>query len=172
MRTWISILMITAGLSLLSGCENGGGLINGTELPNMELPDAQGKIINLSDLRGNLVLVDVWASWCKPCRKQNPNLVKVYNKFKNASFKNAKGFTVYAISLDSKKEAWLNAIQKDGLPWPYQVSELTGWQSKAVEAYKLSAIPSSFLIDENGMIIGKDLNDIDLSKILENRLAK
>ncbi|WPQ61482.1 AhpC/TSA family protein [Chitinophaga sancti] len=124
--------------------------------------DTTGKIIKLSDFRGKYVLVDFWASWCKPCRAENPNLVKAYNKFKD------KNFTILGVSLDDEKtqRAWTAAVQKDGLPWT-QVSELKGFEGNAAKLYGITAIPSNFLIDPTGKIIAKNLRGEALEKKLE-----
>ncbi|CAN5282684.1 hypothetical protein BH09BAC1_BH09BAC1_15900 [soil metagenome] len=168
MRIFISLLV---GTLLLASCDSQKGkYINGVQLPVVTLPDRQKQPLALESLRGNIVLVDVWASWCTPCRKQHGKLVDLYNKYRSAKFQNAEGFLIYQISLDTEEEAWLNAIAKDKLDWPHHVSELKGWESSVVALYELESIPSSFLLDENGNIIGKDLSLFDLGKVLENKL--
>lgn len=153
-------------IMLLTACGGTDGrLINGATLPDVSLPSLRGNPMALSEFRGNIVLVDVWASWCKPCRKQNPQLVELYSTYKD------RGFKIYSISLDSDRDAWVKAIKTDKLNWPYHVSELKGWGSIVVDAYSIGAIPTSFLLDENGMIIGKDLRVADLKKLLDKRLA-
>lgn len=123
--------------------------------------DTTGKTVKLSDFRGQYVLVDFWASWCKPCRAENPNLLKAYNKYKD------KNFTILGVSLDEaeSRRAWLNAVKKDSLPWT-QVSDLKGFKSKAAVAYGISAIPSNFLIDPSGKIIARNLRGEELEKKL------
>jgi peroxiredoxin len=125
--------------------------------------DTSGKMVSLESFRGKYVLVDFWASWCGPCRRENPNVVKVYNQYKG------KNFTILGVSLDKStgKQKWLDAIHKDGLTWT-QVSDLQFWKSKTADLYVVRAIPQNFLIDPNGKIIGKNLRGDDL----ENKLAE
>ena len=133
----------------------------GQPAPEIALPSPDGKVIALSSMKGKYVLVDFWAKWCGPCRQENPNVVRVYNKFKD------KGFTVFGVSLDRRKEDWVQAIQEDGLTWTH-VSDLKFWQSEAAKTYNINAIPFSILVDPNGIIIDKNLR----GAALENRLAE
>ena len=121
------------------------------------LPSPDGKEIALSSLRGKMVLVDFWASWCPPCRAENPNLVKVYNEFRDKTFTRGQGFTVYSVSLDRSRDAWLRGIREDNLSWPYHVSDLKFWNSEAVALYQVDGIPMNFLLDENGVIVARGL---------------
>lgn len=133
----------------------------GQVAPEIELPDPNGNLVKLSSLRGKYVLIDFWAKWCGPCRQENPNVVRVYNQYKD------KGFTVFGVSLDRKKEDWIQAIQQDGLTWTH-VSDLKYWQSEAAKTYNISSIPFSLLLDPNGVIIDKNLR----GAALEKRLAE
>ena len=140
------------------------GLEIGAKAPEIALSDVNGKIIKLSSLQGNIVLIDFWASWCRPCRAENPNVVKLYNKYKN------KDFTIYSISLDQDRKKWIDAINQDQLSWPNHVSELKGWKSTPGIQYGVSSIPKTFLIDKDGIIIGYDLRGSTLEKKLSELL--
>jgi peroxiredoxin len=133
--------------------------------PEIALPDPQGQVVKLSSLRGKYVLVDFWAKWCGPCRDENPNVVRVFNKYKN------KGFTVFGVSLDRNKADWTKAIQEDGLTWTH-VSDLKYWQSEAARLYNVSAIPFSLLLDPDGKIIAKNLRGVALDQKLEEVFSK
>ena len=133
--------------------------------PEFAEADTSGKVVSLSSFRGKYVLLDFWASWCVPCREENPNVVKAYKQYKD------KNFTILGFSLDDKstQKAWLNAIHKDGLTWT-QLSELKGWESKTANLYGISGIPQNFLLDPNGKIIAKNLRGEALDKALEKLL--
>jgi peroxiredoxin len=131
----------------------------GTLLPDFAQPDTSGISVSLSSLRGNYVLVDFWASWCGPCRQENPNLVAAYNKYKN------KNFTVLGVSLDKAKPAWIDAIKMDGLTWTH-VSDLQGWQNSVAQQFQIFSIPQNFLIDPDGKVVGKNLRGAALDRKL------
>ncbi|WP_111393809.1 MULTISPECIES: TlpA disulfide reductase family protein [Algoriphagus] len=133
----------------------------GQVAPDIELPDPNGNMVKLSDLRGKYVLIDFWAAWCKPCRQENPNVVRLYNQYKS------KGFEVFGVSLDRTKEDWVKAIADDQLTWTH-VSDLKYFNSAAAELYKIEAIPATYMIDPDGKIIAKDLR----GPSLENKLAE
>lgn len=135
----------------------------GTEAPDFTQNDVSGNPVKLSSLRGKYVLVDFWASWCKPCRVENPNVVAAFQKYNN------KNFTVLGVSLDREKDAWLKAIEKDGLTWT-QVSDLKFWNNEAATLYRVQGIPQNFLVDPNGKIVGKNLRGPALDAKLEELL--
>lgn len=151
---------------------NAGPIQVGMEAPDIRMTSPNGKEYALSDLRGKVVLLDFWASWCGPCRRENPNVVNVYNRYKD------RGFTVYSVSLDGldsrgkaryrtqddidramegHKQRWVNAIQQDGLAWEYHVSDLKKWESTAGRSYGVSSIPRTFLIDREGNVAAVNL---------------
>ena len=135
------------------------GTTVGYKANNFSQTTPDGKVVSLSDFRGKYVLIDFWASWCRPCRMENPNVVSAYNRFKD------KGFTVLGVSMDSNKEPWVNAIKQDGLVWT-QVSDLKGWGNEVGKMYSVTGIPQNFLVDREGKIIAKDLRGAALDEKL------
>lgn len=133
----------------------------GSPAPEISLPQPNGEVLSLSDLKGQYVLVDFWASWCGPCRRENPNVKRVYEKYHD------KGFEILGVSLDKNQKAWLGAIQQDGLTWRH-ISDLQYWQSSVVPEYQIKGIPLTYLVDKEGNIIAKNLR----GKSLEDKLAE
>ncbi len=140
--------------------------------PSLVGQDPIGQTRSLSDLKGKLVLIDFWASWCMPCRYENPNVVKAYNEYKDKSFKVGEGFEVFSVSLDMKQDAWMKAIEADKLTWENHVCDFGGWQSQLSMKYGIRSIPSNFLIDGNGIIIIKDLRGEALEAVLKQLLKE
>lgn len=136
-------------------------LLPGAEAPDFILKTPEGKDVALSSFRGKIIMIDFWASWCKPCRAENPNVVKLYNKY------NQKGFEIIGVSLDKTKEEWVNAIKSDGLKWTH-VSDLQFWNSLVVKLYGIQGIPQTILVDKDGKIIAKGLR----GKALESKLEE
>lgn len=131
----------------------------GKQAPEISLPDTEGRNISLSSYKGKYVLVDFWASWCVPCRHENPNVVEAYNKFRN------KNFTILGVSLDMKKESWKKAIVDDNLNWAH-ISDLQQWSSVVVPLYGIQGIPFNVLVDPNGIVIAENLRGSDLQQKL------
>jgi thiol-disulfide isomerase/thioredoxin len=136
----------------------------GTMAPEINMNTPEGKPLALSSLHGKVILLDFWASWCAPCRAENPNVVKAYQKYKS------KGFDIYSVSLDKDKDKWIAAIQKDGLAWKNHVCDFNSWQSPVVAEFNFNGIPANFLLDKNGKILAKNLRGDALDKKLEEIL--
>ncbi|MEJ6662417.1 MAG: TlpA disulfide reductase family protein [Bacteroidia bacterium] len=146
--------------NLVSLAANIGPTVEGAIAPEISLKTPEGEILALSSLRGKVVLIDFWASWCGPCRKENPNVKKIYEKYKD------QGFEIYAVSLDNNEAQWKGAIAKDGLAWKH-VSELLGWKGAVSRAYGVGSIPQTFLLDKEGRIVKTGFRSHELESLIQ-----
>lgn len=143
------------------------GLNIGDKAPELIGKSFTGETYKLSNTNGQLVLIDFWASWCGPCRRENPTVVNAYKKYKDKKFENGKGFTIFSVSLDRTEDAWKKGVETDKLEWPFHISDLKGWYSKHGAVYGVRQIPTNFLIDGEGKIIAKNLRGPALAATLE-----
>lgn len=144
----------------------------GEMAPDIALKNPYGEIMTLKSLRGKVVLIDFWASWCRSCRIENHSVRKAHNKYKDSNFDIGEGFEVYSVSLDSDASIWQKAIKNDRLDWKYHVSDLKKWDSPLVELYNFRYLPHNVLIDSNGRIVAKTLIGDQLHTTLANHLAE
>lgn len=146
--------------------ETDGGVALNTKAPNIILQNPNGDTIQLYSLAGNYVLVDFWASWCQPCRMENPNVVALYNKY------HTQGFDIFSVSLDANSDQWKKAIKKDGLVWKNHGCDFGGWQSAPAQLYKVQSIPCTYLLDKTGMVIAKNLRGDELAAKLKELFSQ
>ena len=163
------ILILSVVLLLFGGTisAQSTGLEPGNKSPGIMLPNTKGDTVALSSLKGKLVLIDFWGTWCAPCIAEQAELAKLYNKYKQSAFTNGKGFEIYGVSLDAKKTNWENFITANKINW-IQVSDLKFWRSPVARIYNIQGLPFNILIDGNGIIVAKNLHGIDL----ENKIAR
>jgi peroxiredoxin len=143
----------------------------GEEAPNIELTNPEGEVVSLRSLRGKVVLIDFWASWCRTCRIENHSLRRAYNTYKDSSFTIGEGFEIYSVSLDNDSSIWQKAIKNDRLDWESHVSDLKKWDSPLVKLYNFRYLPNNLLIDKEGRIVAKGLFGQKLEETLATYLA-
>ena len=172
MRTLIlSIALLLFGNTLSTLSAQTTGLEPGNMSPEIRLPNTKGDTVALSSLKGKLVLIDFWGTWCAPCVAEQAELAKLYNKYKQSNFTNGKGFEIYGVSLDAKKTNWENFISTNKINW-IQVSDLKFWRSPVAKTYNIQALPFNILMDGNGIILAKNLHGPDLEKGIARYLRK
>lgn len=148
------------------------GFSQGEKAPDFTTVNKDGSPFTLSELRGYYVLIDFWGSWCGPCRKENPELVALYNKYRSKEFKEAMGFEIVSIGVENNRSRWEAAIQQDGLNWKYHIPQTDRFKSEIVSQYKVREIPTKFLLNPKGDIIGVNLKALEIDQMLERRINK
>jgi len=166
------ILIILLISLFLNACQKNLKFKSGDIAPDFEIQNTDGKKYALRDLRGSIVLLDFWGSWCGPCRTKNPYVVAIYNKYKNAQFASADSFTVFSVALENNENSWKSAVIKDKLTWKYNVCDLNRMNAKVAKLYGINAIPTTYIINEKGLIIGVDLAPEDIEKLLNHQLKQ
>ncbi len=165
----LALLLLSLGSSTLTA--QSIGLERGNKAPEIKLPGIKGDTVALSSLKGKLVLIDFWGTWCAPCVQEQAELARLYKKYKLASFTNGKGFEIYGVALEAKKPNWENFVAKNKINW-IQVSDLKFWRSPVAKAYNIQELPFNVLIDGKGIILAENLHGTDLEKEIGKYLDK
>ena len=172
MRTLIlSVALLLLGSTISTVFAQSTGLEIGNRAPEIKLSTIKGDIVALSSLKGKLVLIDFWGTWCSPCVEEQSELAKLYRKYKQVAFTNGKGFEIYGVSLDVKKTNWENFVTTNKINW-IQVSDLKFWRSPVAKTYNIQGLPFNILIDANGTILAKNLHGTELEKAIASFLRK
>jgi peroxiredoxin len=169
---YIFLFLFYIFISSFTPLQNHSKLKVGDIAPEIALLSPNGNVIRLSSLKGHLVLLDFWASWCSPCRRNNPELVDIYEKYHDKNFTSGKGLEIFSISLDTSPGSWEKAIEDDGLSWSLHASDLKKWSSPVVGAYGIKFIPYMVLVDEDGKIVALDLDNSLLKYYLKDNVKK
>ena len=170
MRTLILFVALLSFDSTISNLfAQSTGLEKGNKSPEIKLPTLKGDTVALSSLKGKLVLIDFWGTWCSPCVEEQSELAKLYSKYKQLVFTKGKGFEIYGVSLDAKKSNWENFINTNKINW-IQVSDLKFWRSPVAKTYNIQGLPFNILIDGNGIILAKNVHGIVLEKEIERNI--
>ena len=169
MKNKLSLMFLPMLFLCFGFTKQNTGINIGNTAPEIIQHDPNGKTLKLSSLRGKYVVLDFWASWCPPCRRANPGLVRIYKEFNEKNFDNGKGLAVFSVSLDKDKSQWIAAIKADQLEWQEHVSDLMGWNSQVAYAYHVESIPSNFILDGNGKIVAKNREESSLRKFLTSK---
>lgn len=169
---FIGSLLLLAIFSIGKYIYQSPKFIAGEAPPEFSAPLIDGSTFHLSDLRGKYVILDFWGSWCGPCRRANEDLVRIYAKYKDAKFKEANGLEIISVGIEKERQSWINAIQQDGLVWKYHTSTVENFDSPIAKQYGVREIPTSYLLNEKGTIMGVNYDYPTLDRILGARLAK
>jgi len=137
--------------------------------PEIVMYDVYGMEHKLSKIKKKVILIDFWASWCRPCRIDNPKFIEIYDKYKNKKFKKESGFEVFSVSLDNIQDKWIEAVNDDAIPWEHNGSQLRGWYSSFVKDYNINSIPANYVVDGNGKIIAINVKPTELDHLLKKR---